>query len=179
MPDTPIPLLKIFDGWQGYNTSIIHSIQPLTREQLIWRSAPNLRSVGELAGHIAFGRVGWFSRLKAPGSLDLFQKAMAIGDENVIADRKDEILNWLELSWQMVANALSQWTVDDLWLTFEQEFRGVNYQVPYQWVIWRIISHDMHHGGELSLALGMQGIKSVELGDLGGHITMPPVVDKP
>jgi hypothetical protein len=39
------------------------------------------------------------------------------------------------------------------------------------------MAHDIHHGGELALLLGMQGIPVSELGDLGGHITMPPLAD--
>ena len=37
-------------------------------------------------------------------------------------------------------------------------------------------THDVHHGGELALMLGMQGLAIPELGDLFGHITMPPLV---
>ncbi len=47
--------------------------------------------------------------------------------------------------------------------------------MSYQWTIWRIMAHDIHHGGELSLMLGMQGIEAFELSGLGGHITMPPL----
>jgi hypothetical protein len=35
----------------------------------------------------------------------------------------------------------------------------------------------MHHGGELSLMLGSQGIQPFELSDLGGHIQLPPVFE--
>jgi hypothetical protein len=47
--------------------------------------------------------------------------------------------------------------------------------VSRQWTIWRIMAHDIHHGGELVLMLGMQGIDNFELGDLGGHIIEPPL----
>ena len=36
-----------------------------------------------------------------------------------------------------------------------------------------ILSHDLHHGGELVMLLGIQGINVPELGDLGGHIIEP------
>ena len=36
---------------------------------------------------------------------------------------------------------------------------------------WRVISHDLHHGGELAVTLGMQGIALPELGDEGGHLS--------
>jgi hypothetical protein len=37
----------------------------------------------------------------------------------------------------------------------------------------------MHHGGELALMLGMQGVGVPELGDLGGHLTYPPLAGDP
>jgi len=45
-------LADVLDGWNGYQTSLVDAISPLTREQLIWKPAPNLRSVGDLARHI-------------------------------------------------------------------------------------------------------------------------------
>jgi hypothetical protein len=30
------------------------------------------------------------------------------------------------------------------------------------WVTWHVLEHDLHHGGELALALGMQGL-AIEL----------------
>jgi hypothetical protein len=39
------------------------------------------------------------------------------------------------------------------------------------------LAHDLHHGGELALMLGMQGIAVPELGDLGGHLTVSPLAE--
>jgi hypothetical protein len=49
--------------------------------------------------------------------------------------------------------------------------------VSRQWTIWRILTHDVHHGGQLALMLGTQGIPVFELGDLFGHITLPPLAE--
>ena len=46
-----------------------------------------------------------------------------------------------------------------------------------QWTIWRILSHDLHHGGGLALLLGMQGIDIPDLGEQGGHLTEPPLAE--
>lgn len=175
MPESAFPLSVIFDGWDGYNTSLIHAIQPLSAEQLAWRPAAGLRSVGEADSHLALGRVGWFVRMDAPGSRALWEQVAALGAEDAIAKDKAAILHWLEASWQMVAGTLAQWTAADLARTFRHEYQGTVYAVPYQWVIYRILTHDVHHGGELALMLGMQGIPAPELGDLFGHITMPPL----
>jgi uncharacterized damage-inducible protein DinB len=49
--------------------------------------------------------------------------------------------------------------------------------ISRQWTIWRILSHDIHHGGQIALMLGMQGIEAFELSGLFGHITLPPLAD--
>lgn len=66
MQENVIALSRLFDGWEGYQTSIVHALQPLAREQITWRPAPGLRSVGEVPGHVAFARVHWFARMPAP-----------------------------------------------------------------------------------------------------------------
>ena len=177
MPDDSTSLSEIFDGWDGYQTSIVHALEPLTKEQLLWRPAPHLRSVAELASHIAVGRVIWFARMQAPGSLELEQEIKQMGSQDAIAQDKDEVLRWLELTWQMVAATLQQWTINDLSRTYRQEYGGQTFSVSYQWTIWRILTHDIHHGGELALMLGLQGIEVPELGDLFGHLTLPPLAD--
>ena len=177
MTDQAISLSKVFEGWEGYQTSLLHAIQPLTPEQLAWRPAAQLRSVGELASHISIGRVGWFARMGAPGSLELIQQVNALSSQTAFADRKDEIIHWLEMSWQMIADTLEQWSVQDLSRTYRHEYYGKIYLVSYQWTIWRILAHDIHHGGELALMLGLQGIPVPELGERGGHLSMPPLAN--
>lgn len=177
MTETANALSKVFEGWEGYNASLVHAIQPLVKEQLLWRPVENSRSVGELGSHIAMGRIDWFARMHAPGSLELMKKKDALGSESAIAEDNDEIQHWMADSWQMISDTLNQWTVEDLWRTFRYEYWGKTYLVSYQWVIWRILSHDIHHGGELALMLGMQGLRLPELGDLGGHLVWPPLAE--
>jgi uncharacterized damage-inducible protein DinB len=177
-----VPFLSsIFDGWDTYQTSIFHAIQPLTPEQLAWRPAPDQRSVGQLTSHIALGRVYWFARMPAPGSTALEQKILAMGGtsaaEESVANDRALLLEWLEASWQMIADTLTQWTAADLARTYQHEYWGKTYLVSYQWTIWRIMSHDIHHGGALALMLGLQHLQVPELGDLFGHLTEPPVVE--
>jgi hypothetical protein len=60
-------LARVLEGWDGYQTSLLHAVSPLTARQLLWRSAPDRRSVGELIRHIGLGRITWLSRICAPG----------------------------------------------------------------------------------------------------------------
>lgn len=40
------------------------------------------------------------------------------------------------------------------------------------------MAHDLHHGGELALIRGTQGIAVPELGDLGGNLTVAPLTER-
>lgn len=174
-PEPSIPLAAVFEGWDGLQLSIVHAIEPLGEAHLSFRPAAHLRSVGEVAAHIALGRIDWFARIHAPGAAALAKRAAAEpGLAEAIAHEREQVLTWLALSWQMVAATLEQLTVDDLWRTYPHEYYGQTYAVSYQWTVYRIFSHDQHHGGELALLLGMQGLSVPELGDLFGHLTMPP-----
>ncbi len=181
-------LMSVYEGWDGYHRSIVQAVTPLTREQLAWRPVASLRSVGELVRHIALGRLDWFLRIDAPGSHALAAQISAWEEDphgnryvmdTVIPDPENvaELVRWLEASWNMIDQTIKTWTVDDLKKTYRHTWRGNTYAVSYQWTIWRIMAHDIHHGGELAVMLGMQGVVSFELGDLGGHIIEPPLAD--
>ncbi len=189
---TTSPLLKfVYEGWDSHQQSLMHAVTPLTPEQLAWRPAPNQASVNDLIGHIAGSRLWWFYKMHAPGSLVLARQIAPWANETFNAgDVNDfnrwmeaniqweealklpgESLKWLELSWGMIETTLNTWTVDDLAQTYRHIREGKIYAVTRQWTIWRVMSHDLHHGGQIAMMLGLQGIPVPELGDKGGHLT--------
>lgn len=181
-------LTQLYDGWNGYQTSIANAVAPLTAQQLAWRPAPGHRSVGELVRHIALGRIVWFVRMDAPGSAALAEQIPAwaedgdgnrhvVEDALAITERAADLIHWLNVTWQMVAETLQAWTVADLARGYRHRWNGQVYAVSRQWTLWRIMAHDIHHGGELSLMLGQQGIEAFELSALGGHIVLPPLAE--
>jgi uncharacterized damage-inducible protein DinB len=173
---TDLPLLMaVYEGWDGHQTSLARAIAPLSREQLVWRPVSHLRSVGELAHHISVGRLGWFHRMQAPGSAELASQVAALASPDTLPENAAELVRWLEATWQMIEKTLKSWTVADLAQTYRHSYQGKTYAVSRQWTIWRILAHDLHHGGELAVMLGMQGIAIPELGDLGGHLAVPPL----
>jgi uncharacterized damage-inducible protein DinB len=97
--------------------------------------------------------------------------------EAAIVGNPTELLKWLEASWQMIETTLTTWTVADLTQTYRHIREGKMYVVSRQWTIWRILSHDLHHGGELAILLGLQGIDIPDLGERGGHLTELPLAD--
>ena len=197
---TPPPSLKtIYEGWDSHQQALMHAVTPLTPEHLAWRPAPNQSSVNDLIVHIAGARLWWFYKMSAPGSAALARQMAAWAGETVDAGNINnlnrwleanlqweetvtklpgESLKWLESTWQMIETTLSAWTVDDLAQTYRHIREGKVYRVTRQWTIWRVMSHDLHHGGQLALMLGLQGIAVPELGDKGGHLTPWSVIEQ-
>jgi uncharacterized damage-inducible protein DinB len=186
MAESPISLQSIFEGWAGYNASLIGALRRRTPMELAWRPKADMRSVGELVRHIALGRITWFLRMQAPGSIEAADAVSvwttdeegnrhAAEEALHITQYAGELIAWLERSWLMIDLTLSAWNADDLAVTFSYTWNGQQWAIPRQWTIFRILAHDIHHGGELSLMLGQQGIEAFELSALGGHIVMPPL----
>ena len=176
-------LQMIFQGWEGYNTSLQKAIEPLNSTQLSWRPSDTRRSVGKTAMHIAAGRINWFSRMHLPdqsmlSTLQLSWEVDPDGNRHCVVQdvmSTDSVVccKWLSASWQMIEACLAAWTSDELSRTYKHRWRGELYEVTYPWTIWRILSHDQHHGGQIAMMLGLQGIEAFELRGLGGHIVEP------
>src|SRR5262249_26067214 len=148
----------------------VRAIAPLTPAQLAWRFAPHLRSAGELARHIGFARLDWFERMNAPASAGLASQRAAWQSKQTLIANPAELVSWLEATWQMIEDTLTQWSVADLAEVSLHPFQGQTYALSRQWMIWHVLAHDLHHGGELALTLGIQGIALPGLGEEGGHL---------
>jgi uncharacterized damage-inducible protein DinB len=171
-------LMNVYRGWDSYQISLVRAISPLSREQLAYRPAPHVRSVGEIASHIILGRIDWFHRMGAPGSAELASQVAALESKDAIAENPAELVRWLEASWRMIEVTLTRWTVADLAQTYLHSYQGKTYAISRQWTIWRILSHDIHHGGQLAILLRAQGAASFELGALGGHLIEPSLAEQ-
>ncbi len=189
MSNSPESLRAVFEGWNGYHQSIVNAVSPLTQEQLIWRPAKKFNSVGELVRHISLGRLTWLLRMDAPGSAQVAthisewyqdEDGNRVFEEESIAisEQAAELVRWLEMTWRIIENTLDTWNVADLWQTYPHRWNGQVYVVSRQWTLWRVLNHDLHHGGELSLMLGLQGIEAFELSGLFGHIISPPLLNE-
>ena len=128
MIKTTDSLQVIYEGWNGYHQSIVNAVKPLAPDQLIWRPAKNLYSVGELVRHINLGRITRFMRMDVPGCAELASQIDAwerdkdnnqhiIEEKILIADHPIELVYWLEITWQMIENILNTWKISDLCLS--------------------------------------------------------------
>src|SRR5690349_19862723 len=158
MPETSANVAPFYDGWENYQNLLIAAIEPLTDEQLALRAAPNSRSIGENMLHIIAVRVRWFRGLMGAGGEEIAPIASWDRKESP-ARSASELVSGLKQTMQMIQDCLAHWTPADL----AYEFKGTHphygeYSLSRQWVIWHVIEHDLHHGGEVSFMLGMHGL---------------------
>ncbi|GAC1388250.1 MAG: hypothetical protein NVSMB33_17850 [Ktedonobacteraceae bacterium] len=155
-------LTTFYKGWDVYQQELVKAIAPLTPEQLALRAAPHLRSILDIATHIIAVRARWFHDLMGEGNEDI--ASIAEWDHaGAPVLSAQELVNGFEKTWQMIQNALARWTPTDLEYIFEGTHDGEEYQLSRQWVVWHVIEHDLHHGGELSFSLGMHGLAAPDL----------------
>lgn len=156
-------ILDIFyQGWREYQQKLGQAIAPLSEADLARQAAPNLRPIGRIALHIVGARVRWLRGI-GEGSEDV--------DPLGRWDRSDapmrpavELVSGLERSARLVYDSVAHWTPEFMSApTLEEEEDGQVWRYSRAWVIWRLIEHDLHHGGEISLTLGMFGLKAPDL----------------
>jgi uncharacterized damage-inducible protein DinB len=135
------------------------AIVPLTGEQLALRAAPHERSVGEIVRHIVEARVDWFHNFMGEDGEEIAPYVdWGVVDEGAPLPSAAELVQGLDLSWRFMAERLTHWTPEDMAFTFPVEWRGDPYDLSRSWVVWHILEHDLIHGGEVSLTLGMHGL---------------------
>src|SRR5689334_14574375 len=122
MSTDTMPLAEVFDGWESYQRSLVNTVRPLTTEQLAWRPAPHLRSVGEIVGHIGQGRIDWFSRMQAPRAAEFSDQTGAESQAETLYGNPEALVRKLENSWGIVEATLKEWTVADLAVTYRHTY---------------------------------------------------------
>ena len=159
---TQSTLAVIYENWRGYQEKLRDAVAPLTAEQLSLQPAPQLWPLGQLVQHIIAVRAGWFS-----GTLQDEDEAMnayrAWGQRESPARSGEELARGLDATWAFIEARLQRWTPDDCAKTFPDEWNGQVYQLSRSWVIYHVLEHDLHHGGEISLLLGMNGLRTLNL----------------
>ncbi|GCE07339.1 DinB family protein [Dictyobacter aurantiacus] len=157
-------LAPFYDGWDNYQRLLIQALAPLTVEQLDLKAAPHLRSAGVIARHIIGARARWLYLVMKEESADLLELGKW-DDKDQPARSGEELARGLQGTWQVLHDGLRRWTIadmDEILHDFDEE-TGIDETHTRQWVIWHLIEHDLHHGGEISFALGMHGLPAIDL----------------
>lgn len=169
MTEQALPLITFYKGWKSYQRGLIEMIAPLTVEQLASPAPGHQWTIGQIAQHIVGNRVWWFQVWMGEGSPELAPIAHWDPSDKVEVAPLNaaELVVGLESTWNMIADALGRWTAADLEQVFQppaalgEEERANWPAFSRQWIIWHTLEHEIHHGGELSLALGNYSLPGV------------------
>ena len=157
-------ILRVYSGWEKYNSLIETAIGPLTQEQLDLRPAEGLWSIRVLAGHIIGVRAWWFGATMGEGGEEL--RRFVDFDDHVEENRTDAaaLVDGLSRTWASLATSLKSWSDADLDQQFQRPSPNREGQRPWrtrEYIVWHVAEHDVFHGGEISLLLGMNGLKGL------------------
>ncbi|GCE07245.1 DinB family protein [Dictyobacter aurantiacus] len=162
MAEDNFTLTTFYSAWKEYQDHIKEAVAQLNAEQLALRPAPHLRSIGENALHIIGTRIGWF--IITMGE-EFGEEMGAYLKQNENALRQGSpiptatvLVQGLGLTWQFMTDCLARWSPADMQQTFPDELDGKQVYLSRAWIVWHVLEHDLHHGGELSLTLGIHGI---------------------
>lgn len=144
---------RAFESWKDYQNALKRAIEPLTKEQMQRRLLPGLRTPGEIAEHIVFGRALWLHRALGEQAAEL-TPLLRWEETDDPPHTAAEVLDGLELTWQFITGYLMRGSASDSVL---------NEEVPILQTIWGLLDHDLPHAGELSLLLGADGLPGVEI----------------
>ncbi len=157
MAEESFTLTTIYTSWKVYQDHLRESLAPLTAEQLALRAAPDLRSIGENAAHIIGCRIGWFTATLGEDGGEFVKAWDEKGD---VIRSGTELAQAVDVTWQLMADCLARWGPADMQQTFPDDWEGQIVHLSRAWVVWHVLEHDLHHGGEVSLTLGMHGLPS-------------------
>jgi uncharacterized damage-inducible protein DinB len=170
MTDKGLSIDAIISGWDEYQQNLVSAVSPLTPEQLGLRAAPQLRTIGELVAHIVVARVGWFHFGLGEGGKEIERFSGQWAQENTLAGSAAQLVEGLSASWELIRTTLKTWSAADLHGEAPTSYQGKPYLLPRQFIVWHLIEHDIHHGGELFFTLGMHQLATPPVGVVTGHI---------
>ena len=171
MMEHTLPLITFYRGWETYQQGLVETIAPLSSEQLALPAASHHWTIGMVAQHMVANRVWWFQGWMGEGSPDLAPIMHWDPGDNEVPSALEsaELVAGLEATWHMIADALARWTPADLGHIFppptflSEEEQRIFGECTRRWMIWHVLEHEIHHGGELSLALGGYGLQGIDL----------------
>lgn len=163
MPENENGSAQFFDVWREYQARLVRAIAPLTPEQLALGVGAHLRPIQELATHIVSVRSGWIYFTLEVQDARLGEFAAWHGEDQPQRSAA-ELVHGLETTWAVIEDILNRWTLADMAETvWDEDETGARIELTRLWVIWHLVEHDMHHGGELSYVLGSHGLPGVEI----------------
>lgn len=160
MNEVPSLNPTIYAGWHKYQSKLIAALAPLTDVQVGLRVEPGLRSIEEIVTHMIGARARWL----------YINEDAAEFAEFANWDRSDmrlrsakELVEGLETTWRLMQAAIKRWTPEEWAQEIPSDDPDDPSIITRPWILWHLIEHDLHHGGEVSLTLGRHGYAAPDI----------------
>ena len=160
-PEHMLPLAAVYAGWDGFQRNLLKAVAPLSLEQLALPVAPTHWPIGMLVQHILNDRIWWFHlwmNEATPEEASFMHWEEE--EEGRSGHSAAELVAGLEATWNMIERTLAHRTVADLAHVFEppatlsEAERTMFGPSTRQEIIFHVLRHDIHHGGELAVGMG-------------------------
>jgi uncharacterized damage-inducible protein DinB len=158
--------VEVRRGYEDHQQRLVTMIAPLDHAQLDLAAAPHLWSVRTLACHIVSARAWWMHSWMGEGSPEFGAMTDWDEDEALATRGAAEIVRGLEESFAVIKSGMERWSPAELAREFTRPVPNEAGNRPVrscQWIIWHLVEHDVHHGGEISFSLGMHGVAGLDL----------------
>ncbi|HEV7128451.1 MAG TPA: DinB family protein [Ktedonobacterales bacterium] len=164
MTEQAFSLITLRKYWENSQQRLIATITPLSSEQLALPVASH-QTIGELLAHMIGARYWWFHEWMGEGASDLVDWVVRWGDDEQAIREAASLVSAFEKTWHMISPALSRWTAADLERLVPPPASVAEKRSAYtrEWIVWHVLEHEIHHGGELSLALGGHGLQGIAM----------------
>ena len=158
--------VEVRRGYEEHQRLLVKMVAPLEPAQLDLAAAPHLWSVRTLACHIIGARAWWMHSWMGEGSPEFGAMTEWDEDESLATRTSAEIVRGLEDSFAVIKSGMERWSQAELAQEFIRPRPNQEGKRPgrtRQWIIWHLVEHDLHHGGEISFSLGMHGVPGLDL----------------
>ncbi len=147
------------EWWSEYQDLLKQVVALLTTDQLAFRLGRQ-RSVGEIVQHMIMARAWYLHGVMGEGGQEI---AARIEWDKPDASRRSstELLSGIDQTWELLTACLRRWTADEMCDRFFINWLG--HDASRGWVIWHVLEHEIHHGGELSFTLGSFGLPGLDV----------------
>ena len=151
-----------YDNWADQHHKIVETLRPLTPEQVQLRAAPAEWAIWQLASNMAGGRMYWLCFMLGEDNLGVGPEWTGWEDEPDHPRTADELVQAFEKTWTVAQACLDRWSLADLQAEVTtKDFWGREVTISPAWVINRLMSHEFHHGSEISLILRVHGLPTL------------------
>jgi hypothetical protein len=73
-----------------------------------------------------------------------------------------ELVEGLSVTWSVIEDCLRRWNAEDLAVRFTRHRPSGDRTVTRGGVVWHVLEHDVHHGGEISQILGSHDLPPLD-----------------